>query len=316
MNIRIKCNPVFRQTGLSTPRPEEGDALDGHRTSNFELISKITAVTTSTHKIQNDSFDKIVIVGDSLSDSEGRMKSKSLGLIPSAPQYYDGRFTNGYTWVDFLSSPAYMNVEVENKAEGGAVAGNYCKLNPVFIFISSMSKQIKGVRFNERDLAIVSIGSNDYISFKKENVSKVIGDQVKNINKMIKHGAKNIIVMGVPDFSQTPNAQAKDKAYQSSLQALSKHHNEMLEAEIIKIRDESGINIKYFDLNTCLNFIIQHAKELGYDHKHAFHHGYIGGGALDIMPNYVFNDSVHPTQEVHAIFAMKIQEFIANEFYA
>lgn len=308
MNLSVKCNPVFSQATSSISR--------SHSSNKFGLISKITAVMNSPNKIPNDSFDKIVIVGDSLSDSEGRMYSKSLGFIPSAPQYYDGRFTNGYTWVDFLSSPAYMNVEAENKAEGGAVAGTYCKLNPVFMFISSMSTQVKNLRFNERDLAIVSIGSNDYITFDKKNVNKVVGDLVKNLNKMIKHGAKNVIVMGVPDFSQTPYAQEKDKTYQNTLQEMSKHHNEILETEIIKIRGESGINIKYFDLSESFNSIIQQAKDLGYDTTHAFHQGYVGGAPLDISPEYIFNDSVHPTQEVHAIFAMKIQEFIAKEFNA
>lgn len=316
MNLSVKCNPLFSQAASSVSRSDSGDTVDGQSSDKFGLISKINTITNTPNRIPNDAFDKIVIVGDSLSDSEGRMYSKSLGFIPSAPQYYEGRFTNGYTWIDFLSSPAYMNVEVENKAEGGAVAGTYSKLNPVFMFISSMSSQVKNLRFNERDLAIVSIGSNDYITFDKKNISKVVGDLVKNLNKMIKHGAQNIIVMGVPDFSQTPNALEKDKTHQNALQEISRQHNVMLEAEIIKIRDESGINIKYFDLSESFNSIIQQAKELGYDTTNAFHHGYIGGGSLDISPEYIFNDSVHPTQEVHAIFAMKIQEFIAKEFNA
>jgi len=299
---------------LSAFRAGVADSVDGHSSNKFGLISKIASISNSTNKISNDTFKKIIVIGDSLSDSEGRMHSKTLGLIPSAPQYYDGRFTNGYTWVDFLSSPAYMNVDVENKAEGGAVAGSYNKLNPVFMFISSMSKQIKKLRFHEHDLSIISIGSNDYITFHKKDINKVVSDQVKNINKMIKHGAKNIIVMGVPDFSQTPNALGGEKTNQNELQEISKHHNEILAKEITNIRDKSDVKIKYFDLSATFNFIIQHAKELGYDTSNAFHLGYIGGGSLDISPEYIFNDSVHPTQEIHAIFAMKIQEFIANEF--
>lgn len=124
--------------------------------------------------------------------------------MPSSPQYYNGRFTNCYTWVDFLSSPTCMNVAVATKAEGGAVAGNYFKLNPIFMFISIMKKQISRLNFGKDDLAIACIGSNDYISYNKKDVNKVVGDQVKNVNKMIKKGAKNIIVMDVPDFHKRP----------------------------------------------------------------------------------------------------------------
>lgn len=314
MRLNIKGNPVFVQHTSSIPNLGVGDIVDGSCLNEFRLLSKIISVTNSTNEIKNYSFKKIIIVGDSLSDSEGRMHSKTLGLIPSALQYYDGRFTNGYTWVDLLSSPTYMNVDVENKAEGGAVAGNYCKINPIFMFISSMKKQIKRLTFNENELAIVCIGSNDYITFDKKDVNKVINNQVKNINKMIKKGARNIVVMGIPDLSKTPYTKSKGKDYQDELQTISKHHNEMLVDKINNIRDETGVSIKYFDFNGIFDSIIENANALGYDTDSAFHQGYIGGGSLNINPDYIFLDSVHPTQEVHAIFAMKINEFISKEF--
>ncbi|HAK8808910.1 TPA: pathogenicity island 2 effector protein SseJ, partial [Salmonella enterica] len=49
------------------------------------------------------------------------------------------------------------------------------------------------------------------------------------------------------------------------------------------------------------------------------HHGYVHlPGAkdpqLDICPQYVFNDFVHPTQEVHHCFATMLESFIAHHY--
>ncbi|CAD01700.1 secreted effector J (pseudogene), partial [Salmonella enterica subsp. enterica serovar Typhi str. CT18] len=35
---------------------------------------------------------------------------------------------------------------------------------------------------------------------------------------------------------------------------------------------------------------------------------------LDICPQYVFNDFVHPTQEVHHCFATMLESFIAHHY--
>ncbi|ECS5088413.1 pathogenicity island 2 effector protein SseJ, partial [Salmonella enterica subsp. arizonae serovar 18:z4,z23:-] len=35
---------------------------------------------------------------------------------------------------------------------------------------------------------------------------------------------------------------------------------------------------------------------------------------LDICPRYIFNDCVHPTQEVHLCFATIIENFIVNHY--
>lgn len=48
----------------------------------------------------------------------GRMFEKTHHLLPSYGQYFDGRFTNGFTWTEFLSSPQFLSKEMLNFAEG------------------------------------------------------------------------------------------------------------------------------------------------------------------------------------------------------
>lgn len=324
MSIDFNHNSIFYCSLINSNNNPSQDQPDGTAPQNlsrgtFCLAKKFVAVTHSTAKF-NDSTNikKLYVFGDSLSDSEGKMRKKTLGIFPSASQYYKGRFTNGFTWVDFLTAPNNMNVETINKAEGGAVSASYSKLNPVYRFISNMSKQIKGIRFNDFDLTIVSLGSNDYMTFHKRDVDKVVYSQEKNIKKMIKNGVKNIVVMGIPDPSVTPGMKMNNKQFLEEVSNISKRHNYQLEYIIDRLKIENkDINIHFFDINKHLINILSEAKKLGYENEHAYHSGYVKFGKkekLNISHNFSFNDNSHPSHELHAVFSVKIAQFLAEKF--
>ncbi|HDL7825206.1 TPA: lipase [Yersinia enterocolitica] len=323
MGIDLNHNRPFCHSLKDRNNNSSQDVLDGPASQNlsnkkFCLATKFVAVNNSKVNLHDSTnIKKLYVFGDSLSDSEGRMRKKTLGMLPSASQYYKGRFTNGFTWVDFLSTPKNM-IETINKAEGGAVSASYSKLNPVYQFMSNMSKQIKGVHFNDSDLAIVSLGSNDYMTFHKRDVDKVVHSQEKNIKKMIENGVKNILVMGIPDSSITPGMKINDQQYREEISNISKKHNFKLEYIIDRIKIENkDVNVHFFDINKHLKNILSEAKKLGYENELAYHSGYVEFGKkenLNIDHNFSFNDNSHPSQELHAIFAMIITQFITEKF--
>ena len=324
MRVNFNHNSLFCCSLIKSNKSPSQDVVDGPVSQNlsnrnFCLAEKLVAVTHSTIKIHDSTnIKKLYVFGDSLSDSEGRMRKKTLGMLPSASQYYKGRFTNGFTWVDFLTSPNNMNVETINKSEGGAVSASYSKLNPVYRFMSNMSKQIKGINFNDSDLAIVSLGSNDYMTFHKRDVDKVVHSQEENIKKMIKNGVRNILVMGIPDPSMTPGMKTNDRQYLEEISNISKKHNFKLEYIIDRLKIENkGVRIHFFDINKNLTNILSEAKKLGYENERAYHSGYVGFGKkekLNSNHEFSFNDNSHPSQELHAIFSVKIAQFIAEKF--
>lgn len=305
----------------------------------------ISALNQSHKKDIIDCLKRVIVIGDSLSDSKGRMFAKTFGILPSAPQYHKGKFTNGFTWPEFLTSPHFMKhktidtqnnrvtyspVTLMNKAEGGAVAGNYNQLIPKFKFISNMKKQINKIKFEATDLAIVSLGANDYVTFAKEDINKVIDDQINLIKKMTQQGAKNILVMGVPNLASTPFAKIQSSTYKNKMRIITLIHNIRLKLRLNKIASQEDINIKFFDLYKAMAEITKKAEELNllsssniegdtknrpYILDRPFTKGYIGGtGYMDTAPNYLFNDSVHPTQEVHSIISMILNDFIVKEY--
>ncbi|MEY0473789.1 SGNH/GDSL hydrolase family protein [Providencia huaxiensis] len=277
-------------------------------------------------------FDSVTVIGDSLSDSEGRMHKKSCGLLTNANQYYNGRFTNGFTWPEFLTMPNTMQsysskgkVTLTNKSEGGSTCAPYFKstLHPQFAILSNIEKQARHLKFDDKSLGIIFIGANDYMTYSKENVDVVISSQEKTIKKMIKNGTKNILVMGLPDLSQTPAIKTSSPKKQQKIQNLSIEHNNKLQTIINLLKLNKNININYFNVNNVMKNITNVVGDINknspgaYNIEDAFTDGYIrqdNTAPLEIDPHYVFIDDVHPTQEVHQIIAMELHNFILKKY--
>ncbi|MDV5227225.1 SGNH/GDSL hydrolase family protein [Providencia rettgeri] len=282
-------------------------------------------------------FDSVTVIGDSLSDSEGRMYKKSGNLLTRANQYYNGRFTNGTTWAEFLTMPSAMqsnqystgesedpSVKFTNKAEGGSPSANYLRAtaNPQFFALSNIEKQVSHLKFDNKDLAIVFLGANDYMTYSQTDVDYVISSQEKAIQKMIADGSRNIIVMGLPDLSLTPAAKRRTKKYQQKMAALSHEHNIKLKQVAAKMNLQQSCKIQYFDVNQVFEKIMGIANTINaekpgsYNTDEAFSDGYIrrDNKPLEIDPHYLFIDDVHPTQEVHMIIATELHQFISDKF--
>ena len=279
-------------------------------------------------------FNKVIVIGDSLSDSEGKMYHKSGGLLPRSKQYYNGKFTNGSTWIEFLAMPEKMkssafshkktkipNIELINHSEGGSPCASY-SVNPKFRFLSNMEKQLKGLTFDRKDLSIIFLGANDYMTYGKTDVNKVINCHKEHIQKMVNNGAKNILVMGLPDLSQTPAMKASLPKKQREMQNLTREHNNKLQDLVNILKLNKNIQINYFNVNNIMKNILNTVDDINketpgaYEKNIAFADGYIrqDSSPLEVDPHYIFIDDVHPTQEVHSIIAMELHDFILEKY--
>lgn len=279
-------------------------------------------------------FNRVIVIGDSLSDSEGKMHHKSGGLLPRSKQYYKGKFTNGSTWIEFLAAPNFMKsntfhnketktpeIELVNHSEGGAPCASY-SFHPKFKLLSNMAKQLKGQVFGEKDLSVVFLGANDYMTYGKTDVNKVINCQKEHIQKMVSNGAKNILIMGLPDLSQTPAMKACSPRKQREMQNLTIEHNNKLQDLVNILKLNKNIQINYFNVNNVMKNILNVVDHINketpgaYEKNIAFADGYIrrDSSPLEVDPHYIFIDDVHPTQEVHNIIAMELHDFILEKY--
>lgn len=286
--------------------------------NNFRLAKSIDQLIPHSQASLNN-IDRLIIFGDSLSDSDGRMYEKSLHLIPSYSQYYQGRFTNGFVWGEYLSSPAFLDKKMVNFAEGGSSSASYSPLTIRSNFLSNLDHQIKGYQPSGKDLVLIFAGANDYMTLDKKDILKVVESQIDSVEKLLEKGAKNILVMGMPDISLSPDAQESKNKREYKDIAIA--HNYLLDKNIDELKEKYPQGkIFFFDTSGAFKEIISIANEIGYDTTHAYsEHGYIHipmktDPAINILPEYLYNDGVHPTQEVHQTFAAILNNFIIDRY--
>jgi len=285
----------------------------------FMLAEKIDKIYPKIAQIDLEGIKRLIVFGDSLSDSNGRMFKKTHHVFPSYSQYYDGRFTNGYVWSEYLSSPAFLNTEIINFAEGGSTSASYSCLNFLGDFLSNLNKQMNNYNPSGKDLAIFLLGANDYMTLHKKDILKVVEQQIDDIKKLLSLGVEHVLAMGVPDLSGTPYAEGSND--KRKFKDVSIAHNELLKENIQMLQIQNPKHkILYFDTSSAFLKIREVADEVGYDTTHSYiEHGYIHipgtqDPELNINPKYIYNDKVHPTQEVHHAFAIILNSFIRNNY--
>ncbi|EAX8919546.1 SPI-2 type III secretion system effector SseJ, partial [Salmonella enterica] len=285
----------------------------------FGLAKEINKSHPKPKNISLGDITRLVFFGDSLSDSLGRMFEKTHHILPSYGQYFGGRFTNGFTWTEFLSSPHFLGKEMLNFAEGGSTSASYSCFNCIGDFVSNTDRQVASYTPSHQDLAIFLLGANDYMTLHKDNVIMVVEQQIDDIEKIISGGVNNVLVMGIPDLSLTPYGKHSDEKRKLKDESIA--HNALLKTNVEELKEKYPQHkICYYETADAFKVIMEAASNIGYDTENPYtHHGYVHvPGAkdpqLDICPQYVFNDLVHPTQEVHHCFAIMLESFIAHHY--
>lgn len=185
-------------------------------------------------------FKHVIFLGDSLSDN-GNVYQLLLHVVPKSPPYYRGRFSNGPTWAEHLGKYYYHKNYSDYKilAYGGATALFHM---PTKHFISTTNLTLlyrgylagTGKKNIEDTLFVIWIAGNDYLYFLSEDVDKFttrVVDAIEWVMKdLIQRGAKNILVLNLPDMSRTPFAQKVD--YKDRLYSLGLLHKEKLDQAV------------------------------------------------------------------------------------
>lgn len=187
-------------------------------------------------------IDQIVVFGDSLSDN-GNILSltkkfhkifPSVPIIPKDPPYYQGRFTNGPVWIDDLASA--MNVPLIDYAYGGAWAEPLKDSRLMIPFGIGMQVNSYLVRYltdrHKGDhLYVIWAGGNDYAE-GREDIDYATTNTVASIESQIDwltyYGAKNILILNLPDLSIVPEVQKKGPDSIQQVQKLITMHNSKL----------------------------------------------------------------------------------------
>ncbi|VVC77022.1 Phosphatidylcholine-sterol acyltransferase [Aquicella siphonis] len=213
-------------------------------------------------------IDKIVVFGDSLSDSGNifsltAMAHNSIPLIPVIPKdppYYNGRFSNGLIWTDHLAME--MHAEQINYAYGGSWAEPFKDSKLIIPFGLGMQVNFYLVSsaldfHKENHLYVIWSGGNDYVNGRAdadEATTNTVASIQSQIDWLVYYGAKNLLVLNVPDLGAVPEVTARGPDFIAGVRRLVTLHNQKFADMIRKmqlvypeVKIVSGDTTQYFD---------------------------------------------------------------------
>ncbi|MBD3887171.1 SGNH/GDSL hydrolase family protein [Phormidium tenue FACHB-886] len=258
-------------------------------------------------------LNQIFVFGDSLSDVGNSFsiiqKAGGEGLPPSPP-YFQGRFSNGLVWVEYLAHLLKILPDRHtNFATGGAntdSTNTYIPNNPAHLpglqqqidgFITSLNQH----SLNTKGLYIVWTGANDYLSGSATNPAGVITNLIHAIQSLASVGAQHILVANLPDLGDLPAAQKQSSA---SLSALTQAHNSSLAVALQALKPSlnSHTNVMLLDVASLFKQVFSDPTKFGFTNvkdieleQLAHFQGY--------TDKFFFWDEIHPTTAVHSVLA-------------
>ncbi len=223
---------------------------------------------------------------------------RSVPLIPEEP-YWNHHFSNGQVWneelADLIGVNRYNKAVYYNNAFGGSWAATYDHQlttwnlirHPILslqnlvkgkLIPPSLGLEIRGYLMNfgkaspEKAYFIFS-GGNDYLNMlsfednyipakRDQYINYVIDGLVYNVDKLINHGAKKIVLFGVPDIGSTPffnRTMDNEIATKTSIT-----HNERLELAAQALREKyPEVKITFVNVKKILDSLIDKAPQYG-----------------------------------------------------
>lgn len=270
-------------------------------------------------------YDSIIVFGDSYSDNGSGVFNISNGLYPPSPPYFEGRFSDGPVWVEYLSKK--LDLPLYDKAAGGATTDSMTipsesGLNDEII-VPGIRQQVQeyvgeahanGIsnKGNMNLYVVVPLGY-DYIYSIKHDLKmiepvKIVGQLIANLQTLyIEVGATHFLMSTIPKFDEFPAFSKSDKSKRETWAKLVEDHNKLLrEAIVVFLSDFKKVKFHVLETDKFFEqFPSQQFNEscLTIDHN--------GSHVCDHPTDFLFWDNLHITTRVHEILSSKVMELLA-----
>ncbi|OGV33764.1 MAG: hypothetical protein A3E88_05305 [Legionellales bacterium RIFCSPHIGHO2_12_FULL_35_11] len=284
-------------------------------------------------------LNKIVVFGDSLSDT-GNLYEYFKHQLPPSPPYYQGRFSNGPVWVEIVAKNYYPKdpaLHLQDFAFGGAGVSydRNSEDDGEEGVMFTLSREIESYllanqdKADKKSLFAVWIGSNNYIA-SYATPMQTAADVNKSIRKSLEllaeKGARNILVINIPDMGRSPAARMIYA--QKELSLASQLHNEDLAKNINELKQAyPQVRWLLYDANADFAKTLADPAKYGYtnitDTCYQSILDNIASPKLvlamaaaakptvnDACDGYFFFDPVHPSAKTHEIMATNVTKFL------
>lgn len=259
-------------------------------------------------------IDRVLAFGDSLTDPGNAHAAVN---YPPSPPYWQGRFSNGKVWIEFLTPFLGLSSnQVVNYAYGGATTGT-----------ANVSSQIPGGIGLAQEigiyaqaavlgqapvptpstLAVLWIGANDFEAALAQTTPPdpglLVGTAMANIENAVRIlaglGARRFLVPDLPDLGSIPKVRARGPAIMTAARAASLGFNSNLRARLADLEAELAIDVVLFDVFTLVDQIAADPQASGFANTTGACLHPTTGTVAGNPDTYLFWDDVHPTAAAH-----------------
>jgi outer membrane lipase/esterase len=252
----------------------------------------------------------LTVFGDSLSDNGNAFKATG-GLLPPNSLYpSQGRFSNGQVWVEYFNNDLRFTNNISNFAFGGAQTGTgnaeNNKFPPGFLAtpLPGLQTEIDQVlaktpRLDSNRLYVIWAGANDYLNANIQNPAIPVTNLNTAINKLTSAGAKNLLIVNLPDLGNTPAF--LNTPLQSSITQLTLAHNDALKTSLQSLKQQNNnLNIIPLDVYSLVKEITTEPNKYGVKNVTQ---QCLGNPTCTNPDEFLFWDPIHPTKKGHQLIS-------------
>ncbi len=266
-------------------------------------------------------YPALYAFGDSLSDA-GNDYILSGGTIPASPPYSDGRFSNGPVWVQDLSQALGLGTLTPSLhggtdfAYGDAQTGTTPVHTADRLDLPTQLAQFQTAVAHPAPGALYTlwIGANDLESILEANptptqahadIAAAVGNIVTFVNGLATDGAKNLLVLTVPDLGVTPLGRSLGPTGSQEASALAAGFDQALVTTLSGVGRADGLNLSFLDTYSLLDAAIADPAAYGFTNvTDPCLSGTTPCASTEAGQNqYLFWDDQHPTAAGQAIVA-------------
>ena len=265
-------------------------------------------------------FSDLVIFGDSLSDT-GNLSLATGGAAPGMSQpYYQGRFSDGLIWTDYLAqglgqagdAKSYMlggnNYAFAGARTGGTAGGIPGVLSQTFGIWGSTHAYA-----DPNALYVVVAGGNDLrdsrsnplgtATTRQQDAEFAIDNLKSSLSFLAMKGAKHVLVSTMPDLGDSFEAVVLGKTLESRDATL---RFNALVAGLESYGDRWGMDVDVLDMYGVAKSVRANPAAYGITNVGLPCAGFLGSnafGSATACSQSLFSDALHPSSRGHQIIA-------------
>jgi phospholipase/lecithinase/hemolysin len=264
----------------------------------FGTIAVALVFQTSIARADSTPFSRIIVFGDSLSDT-GNFYRMTGNSYPPSPPYWQGRSCNGPLWVEYLAEDLGMSGLEDNYAVVGATTGtaNLNDPSPLGGVQNQITLYLSSHPGDPDALYILWAGHNDvFLALTASyDLAQIVPNTINNIRTLWAAGARHILVANLADLGKIPLLVSTEAS--APVSSLVASINENL-ADALDGLGAEGVPTISLDAFAFVDAVVADPEQFGFSDA-------TGEGILLYPENptgYLFWDEMHPTTQLQHVF--------------